>query len=300
MVAVCLLVAPSCNAVLGIEQTKPMPVDADGDGVLDIDDNCRTVPNPDQADEDGDGVGDACDNCPVVVNPDQSLDLDRDGIGDACDPHPANAGDCLVLFESFNDASGFVASWRIDTSDPTPSVVAETGDVVVTVKPTGDSIALLATDLGASALDLQFDVELRATIAIDPDVDGIRALTNFTDPPGTAGSFCSLFRNGSNGIYYVIGGQLPNSPTSAGKLSSPPIATDAVLRLVAVDAADSPSLACRVDYGDAVAASLSMTTVPLSTGAPGVMVEQPSPTKLEAIALYHFQPGVACPAPIMR
>jgi hypothetical protein len=35
-------------------------VDTDGDGVGDRGDNCRTVPNPDQADSNGDGSGDAC------------------------------------------------------------------------------------------------------------------------------------------------------------------------------------------------------------------------------------------------
>jgi hypothetical protein len=40
---------------------KALSPDTDGDGVLDIDDNCPTVVNPDQADRDGNGVGDACD-----------------------------------------------------------------------------------------------------------------------------------------------------------------------------------------------------------------------------------------------
>lgn len=71
--------------------------DADEDGVADGDDNCQSVPNPDQTDTDGDGQGDACDadddndghldgadNCPLVANPLQE-DFDRDGIGDSCD-----------------------------------------------------------------------------------------------------------------------------------------------------------------------------------------------------------------------
>lgn len=71
--------------------------DVDGDGYCRVEDNCPSVPNPDQADLDGDGIGDACDpdddgdgvpdaedNCPLVPNPSQ-LDTDGDGIGDACE-----------------------------------------------------------------------------------------------------------------------------------------------------------------------------------------------------------------------
>ncbi|HOI12089.1 MAG TPA: thrombospondin type 3 repeat-containing protein, partial [Myxococcota bacterium] len=86
--------------------------DWDEDGVPDGVDNCKYVPNPDQADPDrdglgsacdgcpddpsimddegdgdGDGVWDGCDLCPDTVDP-TNADRDEDGIGDACDNCP--------------------------------------------------------------------------------------------------------------------------------------------------------------------------------------------------------------------
>jgi hypothetical protein len=58
-------------------------IDRDSDGVSDVDDVCRSIPDPDQLDADGDGHGDACDTCPGRPDPDQ-IDSDGDGIGDAC------------------------------------------------------------------------------------------------------------------------------------------------------------------------------------------------------------------------
>lgn len=88
----------------------PSP-DLDGDGVLNVDDNCVHVANPTQDDADMDGIGDACeppvepivdadgdgvpdstDNCPATPNADQ-LDADGDGIGDACEPVVGCASD---------------------------------------------------------------------------------------------------------------------------------------------------------------------------------------------------------------
>ena len=71
--------------------------DDDNDGILDVDDNCPLVLNPNQEDNDLDGLGDICDddddndgildsvdNCQFTYNPGQE-DRDNDGIGDACD-----------------------------------------------------------------------------------------------------------------------------------------------------------------------------------------------------------------------
>jgi hypothetical protein len=51
--------------------------DRDGDGVLDTDDNCPTIPNRAQLDSNVDGIGDACQS-----------DLDFDGLDDQLDPCP--------------------------------------------------------------------------------------------------------------------------------------------------------------------------------------------------------------------
>lgn len=73
------------------------PADTDGDKVIDINDNCINIANPDQKDVDQNGRGDACDdfdrdgvvndqdNCTDKPNYNQS-DRDGDKIGDACDP----------------------------------------------------------------------------------------------------------------------------------------------------------------------------------------------------------------------
>jgi hypothetical protein len=66
--------------------------DSDGDGVLDIDDNCPDIPNADQTNSDSDGLGNVCDNCPLTDNLLQT-NSDSDIFGDACDncPNTTNA-----------------------------------------------------------------------------------------------------------------------------------------------------------------------------------------------------------------
>lgn len=114
-----LVLNAELNPVVLEEQTDPLfvvavfDVDGDGiivrdgsgdedeDGVVDGEDNCPCVDNPDQVDTDLDGEGDACygdldldldrdgvdnyeDNCTLAANANQH-DWDNDGIGDVCD-----------------------------------------------------------------------------------------------------------------------------------------------------------------------------------------------------------------------
>lgn len=58
--------------------------DTDGDGILDLEDNCPNLRVRNISDDDGDNIGDFCDNCVNVPNDDQA-DEDDDGFGDVCD-----------------------------------------------------------------------------------------------------------------------------------------------------------------------------------------------------------------------
>jgi streptogramin lyase len=84
------------DVALDVVPTPP-PLDSDGDGHLEADDNCPDVSNADQRDTDGDGAGDACDtdddddgdldtadNCRLIPNPEQQ-DSNQDGYGNLCD-----------------------------------------------------------------------------------------------------------------------------------------------------------------------------------------------------------------------
>jgi len=82
---------------LSSKRKKDPEKDWDGDGLVNVYDNCPTVNNPMQVDSNLDEEGDACgdydadgvfnalDNCPTVVNSLQK-DEDADDVGDACDP----------------------------------------------------------------------------------------------------------------------------------------------------------------------------------------------------------------------
>lgn len=55
---------PSIGLSLDQMQGVEKSVDADGDGLVNAEDNCPAEANAKQSDRDHDGVGDACDECP--------------------------------------------------------------------------------------------------------------------------------------------------------------------------------------------------------------------------------------------
>jgi hypothetical protein len=96
------------NPNVEVQLTGVGIIDEDADGVPDEEDNCPSVPNPDQEDSDGDYVGNACDSCPDDPNKTEpgicgcgisDTDLDGDGIldcNDNCpdDPNKSEPGIC--------------------------------------------------------------------------------------------------------------------------------------------------------------------------------------------------------------
>jgi hypothetical protein len=120
-------------------------LDADGDGIADVADNCRRTYNPDQADRDGDGVGDACDNCPLLANADQ-LDTDGDGQGNACTAHYAETliveggakqpGQSVLVTATFQNTSGAdIVTIRPDCVNTSFAVTRLVDGVVVLLDP---------------------------------------------------------------------------------------------------------------------------------------------------------------------
>ena len=101
----CAVALAGCNQVYGLDPTEPITDDRDGDGLLDVIDNCPDIANPLQENLDDDELGDicdpcppgsnhnedsdtlldGCDNCPDAANEDQA-NADGDELGDACDP----------------------------------------------------------------------------------------------------------------------------------------------------------------------------------------------------------------------
>ena len=105
---------------------NPYSCDADGDGILDFEDNCLTIFNLAQSDIDFDGVGDLCDICPSdffdVCNPDGSvageIDPNEGGIIETPDGN-------LIIDIDPNDITGYVtiSVTQVLPSDPNADIM---------------------------------------------------------------------------------------------------------------------------------------------------------------------------------
>lgn len=158
--------------------------DIDGDGVVNMSDNCPTIANADQHNEDGDPFGDACDPCPPFDDMPTPMDADNDGVSDRCDPRPMMAGDMITLFEGFatvpTTADGWevVGTWTSVTAD---SVQSNTG---------GNTFSRLARPVATSTHE---SVWTSMTVLASSQPSSAGAVTNHA--PGTnSGVACEIFR----------------------------------------------------------------------------------------------------------
>ena len=85
--------------------TRKTLADSDGDGFVNIHDNCPYAADKDQWDRDSDGAGDICDTCEFTPNVDQE-DKDGDGVGDSCDLCPLRKYTGQSIWEEDSDAPG--------------------------------------------------------------------------------------------------------------------------------------------------------------------------------------------------
>lgn len=281
-----------CNQLYDLQPTEiAVPADRDGDGVPDETDNCVDIPN-DQHDTDADGIGDLCDNCVLVANSGQEHVGDADLLGDVCDPHPVDDGDCLLLLDSFSDPSTFGAHWLVRSDDAAPELHIDPGAVQLVPSATSTGLAIVADDMPPERLD----VSVLATLPelTQPVAVFTNSITN------TDGDRCIVQRE-MNGLPSILAFPSGLGPSPRAKLSSLPIREQFLLRHSArVLANGNFEMRCRVDYGVGVAAFQARTQPSFATtGASGVITAH-DPITVHAITMSRFQPGVACPAPIIR
>lgn len=211
-----------------------VPNDDDLDGVIDAEDNCLGLPNPDQADRDGDEHGDACDPCPDLANAIEhdedddgwgdrcdncptlsnfQIDADGDAVGDACDPslNPTH----LVVFDPFLDGSGW-------TTGETPWQFSDVA-IPIAPLPTTDRGLSSALPLSASTfLNIEVNYALRRTL-----VAGDRFSVTARDAMGQVAAVCGIECRQASGavtceLTALLGGVLttgPSDPQPLGQLA---------------------------------------------------------------------------------
>jgi hypothetical protein len=161
--------------------------DLDQDGIPDSEDNCQSVPNPDQTDTDLDGVGDACDPCPLdltndsdgdgscdsedlCIGNDNTGDFDTDGLCDDSDP-------CIGFSNTDLDNDGFCDDGDLCYGDDASGNsdgdgVCDDLDQCLGDDATGDTDGdLFCDDIDACLLDIENDGDADGICETDDNCD---------------------------------------------------------------------------------------------------------------------------------
>jgi hypothetical protein len=203
--------------------------DTDGDGIPDVDDNCPTVSNPNQADGDGDGAGDLCDFDNDNDGFDDSLEqqLGSDPLNPASTPEHQNLPDTcsdgldndldgLVDFDDSGCLPTVLGVWSDDPNfDPSTLTISVPVDGTFRVSVNATSVV----DLSTFDIYLYYDSTVLAALDADPVSDGINTLVvgSWFDEQ-TGGQYVILDNTVLDGLVHVWLETLGGSATGGGVL----------------------------------------------------------------------------------
>ena len=258
--------------VADMDEPDLPPVDSDGDGLLDPDDNCPDVPNPEQLDRDRDGLGDDCDFKPYVHDP-----TNPPMVPSVMEDESVQPNNTSVQGLEYGLSLPFEARGAVGTVD-------EPGDVdfysFEIDRPTHVLVRLTAApSLWAGAIiagmDLGNSNVFRAEIAADVGVSSDREI--FLPFPGRYSIVVSDARNfiemqtdvGGEGLQYVASvSALPLPEAEPMELDAPGVTTayDGVVRVYEVDVTDIDAIR---------ATSVGMGTEPNAFVFPSLVLYDP-------------------------
>jgi hypothetical protein len=197
------------------------------------------------------------------------------------------------LLDTFADPSAFASGWTVMAQQTGTSPVTNAARLV-TIAPVGNSLAMIVASSGeiGGPLSVQVLADTDHTRNASPQEAKVMAVSG--------ADLTAYYNCGVDNLGVIAGVEDgPLSYESNTGFSDLPVDDHLALRLsVAPALGGGFDVACRLDFGRAVGGS-HVPVQPALAGGAGVATIDAT-AAVRAIAVYRFQPGVACPAPIYR